>query len=103
MREVGIIMYAKKASCKVSSVQGLLITMVGYLMIGFSLIVLHTITCFLGYRKLSRALGLCYVVVKVFTRQNSLIISHKLLVAELVLIFLAANMSHWPLKIEGPL
>ncbi|XP_023333010.1 E3 ubiquitin-protein ligase MARCH6 [Eurytemora carolleeae] len=46
-------------------IQGLLITMVGYCMIGLCLIVFHTVTCFLGFRKVSRALGLCYVVVKV--------------------------------------
>ena len=39
--------------------------MAGYCMIGLSLIGFHTVTCFLGYRKVSRALGLCYVVVKV--------------------------------------
>jgi len=45
--------------------EGLLITMIGYCMIGLNLIVFHTITNFLGFRKVSRALGLCYVVVKV--------------------------------------
>jgi len=45
--------------------EGLLITMIGYCMIGLCLIVLHTITCFLGFKRISRALGLCYVVVKV--------------------------------------
>jgi len=45
--------------------EGLLITMVGYCMIGVSLILFHTITSFLGFRKISRALGLCYLVVKV--------------------------------------
>lgn len=47
------------------SFEGLVITMAGYCMIGLSLIGFHTVTCFLGYRKVSRALGLCYVVVKV--------------------------------------
>ena len=41
--------------------------MVGYCMIGLCLIVFHTLTSFLGFRKVSRALGLCYVVVKVGT------------------------------------
>jgi len=45
--------------------EGLMITMVGYCMIGLSLILFHTITSFLGFRKISRALGLCYLVVKV--------------------------------------
>jgi hypothetical protein len=34
-------------------------------MIGVCLVVLHTLTSLLGFRRSSRALGLCYVVVKV--------------------------------------
>jgi len=45
--------------------EGLLITMIGYCMIGLNLIIFHTITNLLGFKKVSRALGLCYVVVKV--------------------------------------
>lgn len=45
--------------------EGLLITMVGYCMIGVCLILFHTVTCFLGFRKISRGLGLGYLVVKV--------------------------------------
>jgi hypothetical protein len=45
--------------------QGLVIAMVGYCMIGVCLVVLHTLTSLLGFRRSSRALGLCYVVVKV--------------------------------------
>jgi len=44
---------------------GLLITMTGYCVIGLLLVTLHTISSFLRFRKAARALGLCYVVVKV--------------------------------------
>merc|ERR1719289_673241 len=44
---------------------GLLITMTGYCVIGLLLVTLHTLSSFLRFRKAARALGLCYVVVKV--------------------------------------
>merc|ERR1719318_1033112 len=39
--------------------------MTGYCVIGLLLVMLHTISSFLRFRKAARALGLCYVVVKV--------------------------------------
>merc|ERR1719422_2543932 len=44
---------------------GLIITMTGYCIIGILLAVLHTLSSLLKFRKAARALGLCYVVVKV--------------------------------------
>ena len=44
---------------------GLIITMTGYCIIGILLVVLHTLSSLLKFRKAARALGLCYVVVKV--------------------------------------
>lgn len=44
---------------------GLLVTMVGYCMIGVSLVLLHSLSSVLRFKKSARALGLCYVVVKV--------------------------------------
>merc|ERR1712088_243577 len=44
---------------------GLLVTMTGYCMIGISLALLHSFTKLLRFRRSARALGLCYVVVKV--------------------------------------
>jgi len=44
---------------------GLLVTMTGYCMIGVSLVLLHALSSLLRFRRSARALGLCYVVVKV--------------------------------------
>merc|ERR1712038_905661 len=44
---------------------GLLVTMTGYCMIGISLALLHAFASLLRFRRSARALGLCYVVVKV--------------------------------------
>jgi len=44
---------------------GLLVTMTGYCMIGLCLVLLHTVSSLLRFRRSARALGLCYVVVKV--------------------------------------
>jgi len=44
---------------------GLLITMTGYCMIGLCLVTLHSASSLLKFRRSARALGLCYVVVKV--------------------------------------
>ena len=44
---------------------GLIITMTGYCVIGILLVVLHSFSSVLKFRKAARALGLCYVVVKV--------------------------------------
>ena len=44
---------------------GLIITMTGYCVIGILLVVLHSFSSILKFRKAARALGLCYVVVKV--------------------------------------
>ena len=44
---------------------GLIITMTGYCVIGILLVLLHSISKVLRFRKAARALGLCYVVVKV--------------------------------------
>jgi E3 ubiquitin-protein ligase MARCH6 len=44
---------------------GLLITMTGYCMIGIILALLHAFASILRFRRSARALGLCYVVVKV--------------------------------------
>ena len=44
---------------------GLIITMTGYCVIGIMLVLLHSISKVLRFRKAARALGLCYVVVKV--------------------------------------
>jgi len=44
---------------------GLIITMTGYCVIGVLLVLLHSISKVLRFRKAARALGLCYVVVKV--------------------------------------
>ena len=45
--------------------EGMLTTLCGYCIIGLNLVILHTITSFLKFRKSSRIFGLCYVVVKV--------------------------------------
>ncbi|XP_022903950.2 E3 ubiquitin-protein ligase MARCHF6 [Onthophagus taurus] len=45
--------------------EGLLTTLLGYLIIGFLLILLHYIAALFGLQKARRILGLCYVVVKV--------------------------------------
>jgi len=45
--------------------QGLIITMSGYLTIGFALVLLHAGSSFLNFKRAARILGLCYVVVKV--------------------------------------
>ena len=50
--------------------QGLVIAMVGYCMIGLCLVVLHALASILGLRRSARALGLCYVVVKVRKKKN---------------------------------
>ena len=47
--------------------EGLTITMVGYCMIGFSLVILHAASSFFKFKRSARVLGLCYVVVKVRT------------------------------------
>ena len=44
---------------------GLIITMTGYCVIGILLVLLHSVSKALRFRKAARALGLCYVVVKV--------------------------------------
>ena len=44
---------------------GLIITMTGYCVIGLLLVLLHSVSSILKFRKAARALGLCYVVVKV--------------------------------------
>merc|ERR1719187_2210287 len=44
---------------------GLLVTMTGYCMIGLLLVTLHAFASLLRFRRSARALGLCYVVVKV--------------------------------------
>ena len=44
---------------------GLIITMTGYCVIGLLLVLLHSVSSVLRFRKAARALGLCYVVVKV--------------------------------------
>ena len=44
---------------------GLIITMTGYCVIGILLVLLHSVSKVLRFRKAARALGLCYVVVKV--------------------------------------
>jgi len=44
---------------------GLIITMTGYCVIGILLVILHSVSKVLRFRKAARALGLCYVVVKV--------------------------------------
>ena len=43
----------------------MLTTLCGYCIIGLSLVVLHTVTHFLRFKRSSRVFGLCYVVVKV--------------------------------------
>lgn len=45
--------------------EGLTITMVGYCMIGVSLVILHAVSSFFKFKRSARFLGLCYVVVKV--------------------------------------
>ena len=44
---------------------GLIITMTGYCVIGVLLVILHSASKLLSFRKAARAFGLCYVVVKV--------------------------------------
>ncbi|KAJ8303370.1 hypothetical protein KUTeg_019766 [Tegillarca granosa] len=45
--------------------EGLVTTMIGYIVIAFSLIILYTICAIARLKKFRRVLGLCYVVVKV--------------------------------------
>ncbi|KAK6645554.1 hypothetical protein RUM43_001831 [Polyplax serrata] len=45
--------------------EGLITTLCGYCIIGFCLIVFHSIASFLNFQKSRRILGLCYVIVKV--------------------------------------
>ena len=48
-----------------SQFEGLVTTLCGYLVVGFSLVLLHFVTSFMKFKKTERVLGLCYVVVKV--------------------------------------
>ncbi len=45
--------------------EGMLTTLCGYCVIGLSLVVLHSLTTFFKWKRPSRVIGLCYVVVKV--------------------------------------
>jgi len=45
--------------------EGMLTTLCGYCVIGLSLVILHSITTFFKWKRPSRVIGLCYVVVKV--------------------------------------
>ena len=45
--------------------EGMLTTLCGYCIIGICLVILHSFTKLLRFRKFSRIFGLCYVVVKV--------------------------------------
>jgi len=54
-----------KAGVTGNHFSGLLITMTGYSVIGLLLAMLHSVSSFLRFKKAARALGLCYVVVKV--------------------------------------
>ena len=49
----------------VATFMAMLVTMTGYCMIGISLALLHAFASLLRFRRSARALGLCYVVVKV--------------------------------------
>mgnify|MGYP006989425823 FL=1 len=46
--------------------EGLIATLCGYCVIGFCLVIFHSIASFLNFQKSRRILGYCYVVVKVF-------------------------------------
>lgn len=48
-----------------SHFEGLVTTLCGYSVIGFFLVIFHTLAALLGFQKSQRILGLCYVVVKV--------------------------------------
>lgn len=48
-----------------SHFEGLLITLIGYCIIGVCLIIFHTLAALLGLQRSQRILGLCYVIVKV--------------------------------------